>query len=99
MAAERAEIENLLYTEARLLDERRFDEWLDLFTDDAIYWIPAGGEAPDPKRHVSLIYDDRTRLWQLVERLRGGSRIRKSRPPACFAWWGTWRSTSRRARR
>ena len=72
MAAERAEIENLLYTEARLLDERRFDEWLDLFTDDAIYWIPAGGEAPDPKRHVSLIYDDRTRLGQRVERLRGG---------------------------
>jgi 3-phenylpropionate/cinnamic acid dioxygenase small subunit len=34
------EIEQFLYREARLLDERRFAEWLDLFTDDARYWMP-----------------------------------------------------------
>jgi len=72
VAVDRSEIETLLYTEARLLDERRFDEWLDLFTDDAIYWIPAGGDPPNPKRHVSLIYDDRTRLKLRVGRLEGG---------------------------
>jgi 3-phenylpropionate/cinnamic acid dioxygenase small subunit len=71
MGVDRAQIENLLYTEARLLDERRFEEWLDLFTDDAVYWIPAGGEDPDPRRHVSLIYDDRTRLKLRIGRLRG----------------------------
>jgi 3-phenylpropionate/cinnamic acid dioxygenase small subunit len=32
--------EQLLYREARLLDERRFAEWLALWTDDATYWIP-----------------------------------------------------------
>jgi 3-phenylpropionate/cinnamic acid dioxygenase small subunit len=32
--------EQLLYHEARLLDERRFAEWLALWTDDATYWIP-----------------------------------------------------------
>ena len=34
------EIEQFLYREARLLDERRFDAWLALFTDDVRYWMP-----------------------------------------------------------
>jgi 3-phenylpropionate/cinnamic acid dioxygenase small subunit len=34
------EIEQLLYREARLLDDRRFEAWLDLFTDDVRYWMP-----------------------------------------------------------
>lgn len=34
------EIERFLYDEAYLLDERRFDEWLALFTDDARYRMP-----------------------------------------------------------
>ena len=33
------EIEQFLYREARLLDERRFHEWLELFTDDVRYWM------------------------------------------------------------
>jgi 3-phenylpropionate/cinnamic acid dioxygenase small subunit len=36
----RREVEQFLYREARLLDERRFAEWLELFTDDARYWMP-----------------------------------------------------------
>jgi|SRR5579875_391397 len=34
------EIEQALYAEARLLDARRFREWLDFLTDDIIYWMP-----------------------------------------------------------
>ena len=33
------EIEQFLYREARLLDERRFHDWLTLFTDDVRYWM------------------------------------------------------------
>jgi 3-phenylpropionate/cinnamic acid dioxygenase small subunit len=33
------EVEQFLYREARLLDERRFHEWLQLFTDDVRYWM------------------------------------------------------------
>ena len=33
------EVEQFLYREARLLDERRFHEWLKLFTDDVRYWM------------------------------------------------------------
>jgi len=34
------EVEDFLYREAELLDERRYQEWLDLFTEDARYWMP-----------------------------------------------------------
>ena len=34
------EIEDLLYLEADLVDERRYDQWLDLFTEDVNYWMP-----------------------------------------------------------
>ena len=34
------EVEQFLYREARLLDERRFHEWLELFADDVRYWMP-----------------------------------------------------------
>ena len=39
-AALLSEIEQFLYREARLLDERRFEAWLALFTDDVRYWMP-----------------------------------------------------------
>jgi 3-phenylpropionate/cinnamic acid dioxygenase small subunit len=34
----RREIEEFPYREAELLDERRYEEWLDLFTEDARYF-------------------------------------------------------------
>ena len=34
------EVERFFYREARLLDERRFNDWLELFTEDARYWMP-----------------------------------------------------------
>ena len=34
------EVEQFLYHEARLLDERKFDDWLNLLTDDIHYWMP-----------------------------------------------------------
>ncbi len=37
--------------EARLLDELRFDEWLDLFTEDGRYWMPLEYGQTDPILH------------------------------------------------
>lgn len=34
------ELTEFLYREAEMLDERRYEEWLDLFTEDARYWLP-----------------------------------------------------------
>ena len=40
------EIEQLLYHEAELLDERRYEAWLELFTDDVRYWMPMRRNVP-----------------------------------------------------
>ena len=37
------EVEQFLYREARLLDERRFPEWLELLADDVRYWMVLRG--------------------------------------------------------
>jgi 3-phenylpropionate/cinnamic acid dioxygenase small subunit len=34
------DVEQFLYMEARLLDERRLEEWLDLLAEDLDYWMP-----------------------------------------------------------
>jgi benzoate/toluate 1,2-dioxygenase subunit beta len=68
----RTAAEELLYDEADLLDDREFERWLDLFTDDATYWVPARPGPVDPDRHVSLIYDDRPRMADRVWRLSVG---------------------------
>lgn len=40
------EIEDFLYHEVELLDDRRYEDWLDLFTDDARYWMPMRRNVP-----------------------------------------------------
>ena len=47
------EVEQFLYREARLLDERRFHEWLDLFTDDVRYWM-AGRSSRYPRSSKAI---------------------------------------------
>jgi 3-phenylpropionate/cinnamic acid dioxygenase small subunit len=57
--------------EAALLDEKRFDEWLALFSEDGHYWVPLLGAAQaDPFSHNSLAYEDRLLLQLRVERLK-----------------------------
>jgi benzoate/toluate 1,2-dioxygenase beta subunit len=72
MAFDRQQVEQFLYYEAQLMDEHRYDEWLALWTDDALYWVPTGRDDIDPKREISLIYDDRVRLQLRISRLKSG---------------------------
>jgi benzoate/toluate 1,2-dioxygenase subunit beta len=65
-------VEQFLYREARLLDEGRLEEWLELFSPDAVYWLPAGNGDIDPTQHVSIIYDTRREMNARVARLRSG---------------------------
>ena len=69
---ERKQIEDFIYREARLMDEHRYDEWLALWTDDGIYWVPSNDDDIDPMRSVSIIYDDRGRLGDRIDRLKSG---------------------------
>lgn len=67
----RTEVEDFLYHEAALLDDWRLEEWLELFTLDCVYEIPAT-DAPgaDPGLTWSLVHDRRTMLEQRVIRLK-----------------------------
>lgn len=62
--------EQFLYHEARLLDTQRYEEWLELFTDDATYWVPLEQGQEDPLQTSSIIHDDRTLLGLRVKQLR-----------------------------
>jgi 3-phenylpropionate/cinnamic acid dioxygenase small subunit len=42
----RSEVEEFLYHEAELLDERRYKEWLDLLTEDVQYFMPLRRNVP-----------------------------------------------------
>jgi 3-phenylpropionate/cinnamic acid dioxygenase small subunit len=50
------EVEQFLYREARLLDERRFHEWLELFTDDVRYWMPVRSNRYPKSNHTTLVH-------------------------------------------
>lgn len=65
----RAEAEAFLYKEARLIDEDRLEQWLELFTKDGIYWIPSD-ENIDPDMETSIIYDDVPQLEKRIYQLR-----------------------------
>lgn len=51
-----------LYREARLLDDRQFDEWLECYHSDSEFWMPAWDVddrlTEDPQTEISLIYYD-----------------------------------------
>jgi benzoate/toluate 1,2-dioxygenase beta subunit len=64
------EIEQFLYHEARLLDTQRYGEWLDLYTEDASYWVPLEQGQRDPLEKSSIIHDDRTLLELRVRQAR-----------------------------
>ena len=65
----RADCEDFLIEEARLLDDAHFDEWLALFTPEAHYWVPSEPNQKSPLETVSLMYDDRRLLETRVRRL------------------------------
>ncbi|MGW6356357.1 aromatic-ring-hydroxylating dioxygenase subunit beta [Streptomyces sp. NPDC055092] len=67
----RADVEDFLFHEAALLDEWRLEEWVDLFTLDCVYEVPAtDAPAGDPGLTWSLIHDGRTMLEQRIIRLK-----------------------------
>ena len=62
--------EQFLYHEARLLDTQQYEQWLELFTEDATYWVPLEHGQQDPYETSSIIHDDRTLLELRVKQIR-----------------------------
>ena len=63
-------VEQFLYHEARLLDTGQLEAWLELFTDDATYWVPLEKNQREPLETSSIIHDDRTLLELRVKQAR-----------------------------
>lgn len=74
-------VEDFLSYECELLDERRFDEWLELFAEDARYWMPLarnvehnnlGAEYSREQQDAAWFDEDKKTLLQRVMQLKGG---------------------------
>ena len=54
------EVTNLIYQEATFLDRHHWDEWIDLYTEDAVYWVPSWASEEEttdnPELNLNLIY-------------------------------------------
>jgi 3-phenylpropionate/cinnamic acid dioxygenase small subunit len=74
------EIEDFFYTEADLLDEREYDRWLDLLTEDVVYWMPMrknvsfANRAKDTTAEddVAWFHDDKETLRKRVKQIQTG---------------------------
>lgn len=77
----RAEVEEFLYREARLLDERKLTEWLDLLADDLFYYMPIVRnikfgdwhlEYSDPEAEISYFDETKDILEGRVRQINTG---------------------------
>lgn len=77
----RQDLIDFVVHEARLLDDRRYDDWNALFARDGWYWVPLSAEQDDPLNHASHLYEDRLLRDLRIERLKSG-RAHSQRPPS-----------------
>jgi benzoate/toluate 1,2-dioxygenase beta subunit len=78
--ADLRKIEAFLIHEVRLLDDREFEAWRELFTDDGHYGVPLRRGQMSPDGEASLFYDDRKIMATRFERLRHPN-IHSQNPP------------------
>jgi 3-phenylpropionate/cinnamic acid dioxygenase small subunit len=72
-----------VYREARLIDEKRFDEWYDLYADDCRYWMPLVRGQPRGAEHTSLFDEDKLLLKIRIERLHNPKSYSQAQPSWC----------------
>jgi 3-phenylpropionate/cinnamic acid dioxygenase small subunit len=74
------EIEDFFFKEADLLDEREYDRWLDLLTEDIVYWMPMRKNVSYADRHkditaendIAWFHDDKETLRKRVKQIQTG---------------------------
>ena len=74
------EIEDFFYKEADLLDEREYDQWLDLLAEDIVYWMPLRKNVSYANRHKDItaendlawFHDDKDTLRKRVKQIQTG---------------------------
>ncbi|MCP2226364.1 benzoate 1,2-dioxygenase small subunit [Pseudomonas mandelii] len=68
-------VRDFLYREARYLDDKQWDDWLEMYAADASFWMPSWDDndelTEDPQREISLIwYGNRTGLEDRIFRIK-----------------------------
>ncbi len=71
----------LLVREARLLDDRHYDEWLSLYAPECLYWVPNRFEPADPRMESGIYLDDRRRMADRIALIRTGH-LHAQTPPS-----------------
>ncbi|MBC5783764.1 nuclear transport factor 2 family protein [Ramlibacter sp. USB13] len=83
MEPTRQDLIDFVVREARLLDEKKFEEWNALFTDDAFYWVPLVPDQPDGINHTSHLYEDKLLRELRIERLKSPRAFSQQPPSRC----------------
>lgn len=64
------QVRQFLYYEARLLDDRQWDEWLSCYSPQVVYWMPAWGDddqlTRDPQKRFHLSTTPTVKDWRIV---------------------------------
>jgi len=74
------EIEDFFLAEVDLLDEREYDQWLDLLTEDIVYWMPLRKNVSYANRSkdvteeddMAWFHDDKETLRKRVRQIQTG---------------------------
>src|SRR5262249_4318337 len=77
---DRHTVEQFLYREARLADEGDYDAWEALWTDDALSWVPIGGDGGGPQGQMAVIAVNRNRISTRLKQLHTGKRYAQAPP-------------------
>lgn len=80
-APSRQDLIDFVVHEASLLNDRRYEEWNALFTEDGLYWVPLTPGQPDGIRHTSHLYEDQLLRTLRIERLKN-RRAFSQQPPS-----------------
>ncbi len=79
----REDLRALIYREAQLIDAGALDDWYDLFTEDALYWMPLQRGQQEEDVYNALFFEDRLMLKVRIERLKDPNAFSQSPPSHC----------------
>ncbi|HYP83797.1 aromatic-ring-hydroxylating dioxygenase subunit beta [Variovorax sp.] len=79
----RQDLIDFVVRECRLLDDKRYEDWNALFTDDAYYWLPLVPGQEDPIEHTSHLYEDKLLRELRIERLKSPRAFSQQPPSRC----------------
>ncbi len=72
-----------MYREAELIDTKQFADWYELFTDDALYWMPLAIGQTESDLYNALFFEDKLMLQVRIERLAHPRAFSQTPPSYC----------------